>query len=289
MKIVVYADESGTHDPTGQQKGSEVPVISGYMDYLENWTTFCNEWEAVLDRYKVPYFHFRDFDDRDDRKTNTKSPYYLWNDDKAEAFKYELAEIAGRHIPIGGMYNLREHKKLYKEDKTYSYTYVFFTFFRDLIEAVSTHYPHLTEKISFFFDQKKDDEKWVSALHKMAAEYRKKDGRIGELAFADKRDYPHWPLQAADMIAFRSRRLAVPRLEKKELQIATTFDIILQRNIRPNRRFRPTITPALSKEMLELSEKHPSVKRALNELTGTYFHLHSLETTNHVRTKLSGN
>jgi hypothetical protein len=273
VDIVAYIDESGTHDPTGKQKGSEVPVVSGYMASREEWIKFCGDWKTVLDKYKVPYFHFREFNDRDDRKTNAKSPYYLWDEAKAESFKYDLAEIAGRHVPIGGMYNLEEHTKRFTDDKTYPYTFVFVTFFRDLNEAVSTHYPRPTVDISFVFDQKPGEDKWASVLDNVAAEFRKKDSRIGKISFADKKDYPHWPLQAADMIAFRTRRLAVPRLQKQAFQIATVLDIMLQRNLRPNRRFRPTITPALMNEMLLLCEKHSSVKRALDELTWTYFAL----------------
>jgi hypothetical protein len=35
--LQIYADESGTHHPLGEKPGSEVPVIAGYMAWLDDW------------------------------------------------------------------------------------------------------------------------------------------------------------------------------------------------------------------------------------------------------------
>jgi hypothetical protein len=58
--IKVYADESGTQDETGQEKGSEVPVVAGYIATANYWVKFCGEWQSVLNKYKAPYFHNRE-------------------------------------------------------------------------------------------------------------------------------------------------------------------------------------------------------------------------------------
>ena len=57
--IKVYADESGTHDKTGRQKGSQVPVIAGYLASAEYWKSFNDNWQSVLKhkKYGVDYFH----------------------------------------------------------------------------------------------------------------------------------------------------------------------------------------------------------------------------------------
>jgi hypothetical protein len=135
MKIIVYADESGTHDRTFTQDGSHVPVVCGYTAYDSDWVKFCADWKTVLDNYDVPYFHYSELTHN---KENT-SIYYGWDENRRNNFLYDLAEIAGRQIPIGGNYHLEAHKALNKTDKKYPYSYVFEQFFKDLLVAIKEH------------------------------------------------------------------------------------------------------------------------------------------------------
>jgi hypothetical protein len=277
VSIVIYADESGTHDPTGQQLGSEVPVVAGYAAFRNNWKFFCRDWKSVLDRYKIPYFHAREFENRDHRKINSKSPYYLWEDHKAESFKYDLAEIAGRHIPVGGGYHIKEHQKKYKEDETYPYKYAFEQFFIDIVDMLKER-DRLAEKISIIFDRN-TDEKWNIALGEVADWWIKNGLKLGDYSYGDKKEYPNWPLQAADMFAYRSRRVTSSKLKKQVernaivYENATVFDVMLNRNLHPKIGFRPTLTDELSKEASELAQKHLSVRRVLKEIPNNYFGL----------------
>jgi uncharacterized protein DUF3800 len=274
MKLIIYADESGTHDPTGQLKGSEVPVVAGYAAFRDDWKKFCRDWKTILDRYKVPYFHAFEFEDRDDRKTNTKSPYYLWDDTKAENFKYALAEIAGRNIPISGGYNIQEHHKRHKEDETYPYKYAFDQFFIDLGDMLVAR-NWTSEKISLIFDRN-NDEKWDFALRKEVEWWSKNGLNLNGFTYVNKKEFPHWPLQAADMLAYRSRRMTYSKLKKQAEQNKmvfenpTVFDVMLNRNLRPKIGFNPTVTNELSKEISELTQKHSSVRRALLQIPNNY-------------------
>jgi hypothetical protein len=273
VKIVVYADESGTHSPTGSQPGSEVPVIAGYMATPSDWLTFLDDWNSVLNltKYNVDYFHHREL-------TYKLKSFRGWDKNKSDNFLFDLAEIAGRQIPIGGAYNLEWHSNTKKGDKKYPYSYVFETFFDDLIEAVNEHFPSLTGDIDLFFDQKKGDTEWESSLLSVAKKYREtKDNRIGAIAFPDKKKRPHWPLQAADLYAFEFRRLAKAGLrtfreastgmiighgfEKQNPDLLMT---ILMRNVNVGP-FVITTTPKWWKEFNEFSKKFPSVMRALEE------------------------
>lgn len=275
MKIIVYADESGTHDPTFTKDGSHVPVVCGYMAFGSDWTKFCADWKTVLDNYGVPYFHYSELTHN---KENT-SIYYGWDENRRNNFLYDLAEIAGRQIPIGGAFHLEALLELNKNNRKYEYEfcYVFEQFFADLLVAINEHFSDLTGDIDFVFDQKKDDTKWKSWLNKSAEDCRKKDKRIGEIVFADKKKCPHWPLQAADMIAYRTRRVADKAHKPirdissgkiigatKKLQDANLLDVILNRNLRPGG-FKPIISQELLCECAEFSPKYPSIMRALSE------------------------
>lgn len=68
VMIVVYADDSGTHDEKGIQVGSREGIIGGLAAPREDWIPFCNQWQAVLTKYKVEFFHFRGCSERQNAK-----------------------------------------------------------------------------------------------------------------------------------------------------------------------------------------------------------------------------
>jgi hypothetical protein len=276
VSIVAYLDESGTHDESAKMLGSEVPIIAGYMATREQWGEFCQDWQKALDDDTVSYFHYRVFNARDERKTNSKSPYYGWDDERAAKFEFKLAEIAGRQIPLIGHYNLKGHKAKFEWDKTYSYEYVMKVFFQKMLAKVSEHYPHLNEKIAFIMDLNQD-KRWGNALYAVAEHYRKQDGRIGGVHFdegyVEKKRRPLLPLQAADMIAYRSRRLATKFYENNEKQFADILNIMLMRNLKPDRKWRPSISQEQFRSVYDLTEVHPPVKKALSENSAIHFRL----------------
>lgn len=266
VKIVIYADESGTHDPTGKQIASDVPVVGGYMAPRNKWPQFCDDWKAVLDKHKVSYFHYSEWRDalsavqqkRPPKKKN--NPYSRLHEYQLYELLYDLAEIAGRQVPCGGYINLPEVNKI---NKGYVYAPVFTTFFDDLLDAIKEHWPNLSDDIDLFLDQNTDQE-WENAFRDAHRSCQKRDSRIAGIAFVDKKKFPHWPLQAADMSVYRARQLARPRLLTQQVQSATVLDYVLERNLHPNG-FYPVITQELLSEALEVIQKYPSAKRAIFE------------------------
>ena len=61
VKIDVYADESGTHGIASSQPGGEVVLIGGYAGHREDWSVFCGQWQAALNKYGANYFHFSEW------------------------------------------------------------------------------------------------------------------------------------------------------------------------------------------------------------------------------------
>ena|SRR5208282_2843301 len=81
MMLQVYADESGTNDINGQKPGSSVPTFCGYIDTPEYWLDFCRKWKKVLNNYRAPFFHFREFANKHEI-AKPDSPYYGWSEAK---------------------------------------------------------------------------------------------------------------------------------------------------------------------------------------------------------------
>jgi len=103
VNLVAYADESGTHDPTGKRPGSREAVVGGCVASIEEWTKFCGDWQAALDKYQAPYFHFSDWatasaivrGKRQKYPEFEKNPYRGWELKRLDDFLIELAKIAG--------------------------------------------------------------------------------------------------------------------------------------------------------------------------------------------------
>jgi len=103
MRIAVYADESGTHCLIGNLAGAREAIIAGYAAPIEDWTRFCREWAAVLNKYSAGcYFHFYEWADAyavaKGRKPSSgfkNNPYRHMTLKQLNSFILELAKIAG--------------------------------------------------------------------------------------------------------------------------------------------------------------------------------------------------
>ena len=275
VNLIIYADESGTNNPTGEEPTSEVPVIAGYMGWRDEWRKFCPAWKAILDRYKISCFHAKDF------FNNRSSEYLYWKHDKCESFKYALAEIAGRYIPIGGSYHIKHHYKKNPLDETYPYKYAMRFFFKDLFDSMN-EWDLLGQKVSIVF-HRTTNKKWIAAIAEEIDNVKKRGINICGHAYGDDKEY--LPLQAADYLAYRSRQRHFEKLEGQiELQNKTgknkhvylrptVLDIVLGRNLHPQIGFRPKMNDEIKTEVSEMTKKHKSVKRALLEIPNNYFGL----------------
>jgi hypothetical protein len=79
VNIIVYADESGTHDLSSKQDGSKVAVLAGYAGLADDWINFCGRWQIVLNEYKVSEFHFSEFADQINSSKDPSWPYFGWS------------------------------------------------------------------------------------------------------------------------------------------------------------------------------------------------------------------
>jgi hypothetical protein len=225
--IVVYADESGTHDRAGRQPGSQYPTIAGFVAPPSAWSQFCVEWQAVLNAYGVPYFHSREFRAvkaaiEHNKKASPeleKNPYYGWNIKRLNTFLTTLAEIAGRgnKVPIAGtirtlvFHEIKANLEIDNPEQIQMgddpYKYSMGEFFQTYHKETFMRWGNFKCPVTFFFDRSTDHE-WTSAFKEVYDAFANKDLRMSGISFVDKKVMPHLPLQAADMLAYRLRQAA---------------------------------------------------------------------------------
>lgn len=232
MNIVVYADESGSHIPK-DESGHEVLVVCGFMDLVENWVKFIDEWNAVLKAHGADCFHFREIRYRND-ETNQ---YTGWSDEQADDFIYDLAIVAGRSaISIASVHTAESLNRVCKGNKQQMFEDAFNNFFKAFEDVWSSHLKTHSEPVSFFFDRS-DNREWRNAAHDVFHALSKNDARYGDIAFSDKKNPKTIALQAADLNAYRVRQVGAKAyvsgqglVNKMEQRI---LDLVLSRNMFP--------------------------------------------------------
>jgi hypothetical protein len=231
MILTVYADESGTHDPEQfKLPGAKVPVISGYIDTLDNWKIFCDAWKPVLDKNGLQFFHYADTHHM--RRKDAKNIYFGWSDEKINDLVFELAEVVTRSaISIGGhSYGAKLKQFLFAPQP---FDAMLEQFFNSFTVAMNEHFPHFDGTVDFIFDQQEGNEGWNSRVESAFMAHKKHDARLGGFGFHDKKKFPHWPLQAADMNAYSTRQAAekfYTEIAERPNQLPRIIDIVLQRN-----------------------------------------------------------
>src|ERR1035437_9180458 len=93
VNLVAYADESGTHDSTVMQQGSQVAGVLGWVAPVNAWKDFTIAWDAVLKDYGIRVFHMSVFIDKINGPKKKEWPYLGWSDERRDAFIRELIPI----------------------------------------------------------------------------------------------------------------------------------------------------------------------------------------------------
>ncbi len=219
VQVSIYADESGTHDRTGNSPGSANVVVCGLASLRENWTEFCKQWQAVLNEYKVPCFHFVEWTTasavaRGKRAPSaTKHNPYKHLDTKAlDEFIGKLAQLIGTSNTafVGGLVPTQKYNQERLAGERVPYTDPYRTcleaFFRNCPNDIAEQQPPWKSlSVSFVFDQS-DDRAWTSTILDTFMMCKKHYiPKFRNIAFGDRRYC--LPLQAADFIAYRTRQM----------------------------------------------------------------------------------
>jgi len=200
----------------------------------------------VLRSYNAPYFHFREWVaasaavrlKKEPTSALKNNPYCGWDLKKLDKFLYTLADIAGRgnKVTIAGVIRTEAFHKI-KSDLEINnpeniemgndpFKFSMGEFFQRYHRETWVHWGNFKAPVTFFFDQN-DNPKWVSAMTEVYNAFKEKLGARG-ISFVDKKEMPHLPLQAADMLAYRMRQ-ASENVDKNALSVNELDELLLQR------------------------------------------------------------
>jgi hypothetical protein len=232
MTVTLYADETGIHDPLGQEPGSEVAGVAGYAAWREDWEKFCVEWQAVLDKYAVPRFHFKEYAAvKTWGPKNSEWPYAGWSPEKRAMFLNELARIAreNTYFSVGGFVNVQEYRRIipdwFWQGQSHPYSLCLKGFFEGVLrQLVKMKWsPERSKRVAFVFDRDQNPQ-WHDTVLEWYQVTRRKDiyGRMGTISFADGKEL--LPLQAADMLAYRARQITSKLVSSKFPVRKNSFD-----------------------------------------------------------------
>lgn len=213
VNLVSFADESGTHDKFGIQRGAEVAAVVGYLSWSARWETFCGLWQEVLSRYGVPVFHYSEFTNEENGPKDPNWPYHGWSREKKDKFIRELIPIARNNtiIGIGGLVSVQDYNNIIPDNAKYDHPYhfcfeLFFGAMRYFLRNASQwgyESPFAPkEKVAFFFDRQDEFKHKALELYDRGLVYDT-DNRFGGIVFENKEEYIQ--LQAADLLVGRSR------------------------------------------------------------------------------------
>ena len=221
MYLDCYVDESGTHDSTGAKPGAETGIFGGIIAPRGEWAQFSFDWQAALNKYKVEYFHYYEWNEalqiaRGNKEPNSKfekNPFRDLDLNGLQNMLVELAKIAGsgnKVIVGGGVYTL-----LFQQAKSAGaitsnlnpYELAAREFFSSVPEIIALQKsPWKRMPITFFFEGTDDAELRNSVLsqHNFCG---KKHSTFREISFCKSGFPDKLPLQAADMVVYRMRQL----------------------------------------------------------------------------------
>jgi hypothetical protein len=208
VNLICYGDESGIHDATGLQPGSDVAVVAGCFALKHEWEAFEILWCNVLEKYRVPVFHMSDFVASE---FHPKPPYSGLSKQEREDFVTDLCKVV-RACPIykvGRAVHVKEYAEVFPDKVKSFFRHPYhFCFWQLLSEFVDGNEMRLSwfprgERVAFFFEQQ--DQFSDHAVQTFNRFISKLDPThlLGSIAFVRK-DY-YVPLQAADLFAYRYR------------------------------------------------------------------------------------
>lgn len=193
--MIVYADESGTHDKTGNEPGSQTACIAGYIADVDQWARLCDEWVPALKEFGLSSLHMREI--------------YEWPKDTQSKLIRKLAQIAHRNTLFGiaAVVSVKDYDKIFPDDAKGLLPHPYYVALLPFIGVVldELHKRRIPpERVNFVFDRTNDFSKYGSNLFYLAKDNEDMEGRLGDVGFGDKAD--HIELQVADLLAHTTRR-----------------------------------------------------------------------------------
>jgi hypothetical protein len=217
LGLTVYADESGTHDEFGEQSGSEVTAIAGYIGTQRDWETVTRRWNTALKKFGVEVFHMSEY-------WRKEPPYDTWPNGKRKRFLSTLISIARDNtlFTVGGMVatkdwvnhlpeGLKDGKRGGRNFR-HPYHFCFQMFLVRFMEYLKSDIDKRfqrsegkEEEVAFVFDHQQEFEKIAQKTFQIVKGEIDPENRFTQITFASGEG--RIPLQAADLLVFYARRM----------------------------------------------------------------------------------
>ncbi len=213
--IRVYMDDSGTH------KDSPYCLIAGYWGGSGQWAKFERGWRQILNEYKVPEFHAKQYWARDQNKQRV-GPYKGWSELRRKQFLFELLTVIGKYkvYPFAHGVRRSEWQKQSAEERQMLCgatdtlrapdNPMFMAFRTCVLRTIRHCKPGVV--MHFVFDSNENTDGWAvicyGELKRLLAKANDPNARhIGDLTFVDSARA--WPVQAADLLAYEAYKYAI--------------------------------------------------------------------------------
>ena len=210
-----YMDDSGTH------KGSPYCLVAGYWGGASQWVKVEREWRRVLNKYRVPEFHAKQYWGRDKNQERV-GPYRGWDDIRRRNFLFELLTVIGDHkiYPFAhGVLRSEWEKKSAEDRQMYCGAGstklvapdnpMFMALNTCILRTVDYCKPGVV--MHFVFDSNRNTDAWASICYQGLKRLLTKAGdpvvsHLGDLTFSES--VRALPLQAADLLAYEAFKYA---------------------------------------------------------------------------------
>ncbi len=194
LKLSGYMDETG-HSKDEWQKFNG---MAGLIANADKWETFERRWKRALRRFKIPYFHMKEF-------AHSEGVFKDWKGDetKRRALYGRLLSIISSvdPVPLGAIISMEDFRALPLEHQRMFIDPYFLGFvlcvgipFRMLVTAP------LEVECALVFSKQGEFRKRAMGLYAQFVKIYPSAQRISTPAFRDMRKL--MPLQAADIVAY---------------------------------------------------------------------------------------
>jgi hypothetical protein len=228
MAITGYFDESYNHPTKSDPEPPLMYTVAGYISTVEKWDELIHLWNDHLQTKGVQEFHLTDYEKR-------KGVYEGWSNEERIAFYGKLQQFIRRKTLKGFAMSLRrtDYDEVFtgmaRERFGSHHTFLVLMCMAEVTNWLKERRPD--EQVLYVFEKGFGFEGEVAELFKGFAENKKnsKAFRLSEpeaLAWGSKNLVP---LQAADINAGESNKLAIRGVKKSEGKPVRDIRISLQR------------------------------------------------------------
>lgn len=245
----LYADESGKFN-----RKSEYTSFCGFVAPDLEWWRFGQEWEACRFGWEVPAVHMADIAHPENSEAWLKVKQRWGNtwDKRKDDMLMSFGKLVytANLVCVGSTIDAAHYEKMpdtdYKRDMKDPLYLAFYNLVRNAIDKLDNLHTEHTLSVVIDDDQQ-SSENYYNLLGAMRKQFPKEvSERISALGFGNDVAYPG--LQAADMLAYESRRLMVERKKDPNAPPSSLYGTLTKLGLHQPTLYTPFFLDILNKD-----------------------------------------